>query len=62
MLPKDNYQTRQERTLAELEIVTTLLLAVLGSVTLAWLGYRIAPFLVPFIWIVRYMFWEVADV
>ena len=62
MLPKDNYQTRQERTLAELEIVTTLLLTVLGSVTLAWLGYRIAPFLVPFIWIVRYMFWEVADV
>ena len=62
MLPKDNYQTRQERTLAELEIVTTLLLTVLGSVALAWLGYRIAPFLVPFIWIVRYMFWEVADV
>jgi archaellum biogenesis protein FlaJ (TadC family) len=62
MLPKDNYQTHQERTLAELEIVTTLLLTVLGSVALAWLGYRIAPFLVPFIWIVRYILWKVADV
>lgn len=62
MLPKDNYQTRQERTLAELEFLTTLLLTLLGSVALAWLGYRIAPFVVPLVWLAAYMFWGFVDV
>lgn len=61
MVPENEYQTRQEQTLAELEIVTTLLLTVLGSVALAWLGYRIAPVVVPFIWIAAYMFWGFPD-
>lgn len=59
---ESNHRTHQEQVLAELEIVTTLLLTVLGSVALAWLGYRIAPFVVPLIWIAAYMFWGFPDV